>query len=388
MAAQLDDIRVPITLLTGFLGAGKTTLLNHLIQDPQAGRVAVIMNEFGDVRLDHDLIETTTAETILMPSGCLCCTIRGDLADCLISLLDRREQGELAFDRVVIETTGIADPGPILHALVLNQALAGTVRMDGVVTLADAATGLGVLDRQFEARHQIAMADLIVLSKTDLVTADQLARFEQRLRQINPTAQRLLADHGRVPMGRLFGLSALRRTATPQTLTDWLGSTPEPADPLAGVSGLSGVPGLSGLKTNKTASAPLPGAGANRPAQHGHQIVSASIEVTDPIPPRVFDTWLDRLIAMKGPDVLRVKGLVHVQDLQWPFVFHGVQHVFDAPVPLTSWTGDDTISRVVVIARDMTEAELMASLETLRLTSEETKKKEHARMVKTAEIPF
>ena len=169
------DERIPVTLLTGFLGAGKTTLLNHLINDPEAGRIAVIMNEFGAAGLDHDLIEASTEETILMQSGCLCCTFRGDIAKTLGKLMARKQSGELSFDRIVIETTGIAEPAPIVHTLVVDQLMPHYYRMDGIVTVADAATGAGTLKSQVEAVNQIALADLIVVTKTDLVSDADLA---------------------------------------------------------------------------------------------------------------------------------------------------------------------------------------------------------------------
>lgn len=355
---QNEDDRIPVTLLTGFLGAGKTTLLNHLISDPQAGRIAVIMNEFGDVGLDHDLIEESTEETILMQSGCLCCTIRGDLAKTLCSLMARRKRGELAFDRVVIETTGIADPGPILLGMVMDRAIVSHYRTDGVVTLVDAATGPGTLDAQFEAVNQIAVADLIVLSKTDLVSEAELSWFETRIAAINGTARRIRADHGKVAIADLLGLSAMRPDVTTQGISDWLGADLPAPDPLAGVSGLSAA-------ASQPPAVPLPNAGS--PAHHDHRISSASVEVKTPIPSSVFDFWLETLMALKGPDILRMKGIVHVEGMDWPFVFHGVQQIFDAPVPLKSWSGDDTTSRVVVIARDMSEADLNASLDTLRM---------------------
>ena len=356
-----QDHRVPVTLLTGFLGAGKTTLLNHLIRDPEAGRIAVIINEFGDVGLDHDLIEESTEETILMPSGCLCCTIRGDLLKTLGRLIARRNRGELAFERIVIETTGIADPGPILQSLALDNIVAPYFRMDGVVTLADTATGTRTLGTQPEAVNQIAMADLIVLSKTDLVSDTDLARFEAQIARINSTAQRVKADKGRVPGGILFGLTALRPGATTQDVSDWLGVATRRPDPLAGLSGLAPRP-----------SAAMPLTDAPTPAHFDHRIASASIEVTHPIPANVFDYWLDNLVARKAPELLRVKGIVHLEDLEWPFVFHGVQHIFDAPVPIKTCTEEDTTSRVVIIARDTEVGELEASLETLRLRATPT----------------
>ncbi|MEL6197641.1 MAG: GTP-binding protein [Pseudomonadota bacterium] len=352
---EIEDDRVPVTLLTGFLGAGKTTLLNHLIRDPDAGRIAVIMNEFGDVGLDHDLIEEVTEDTILMHAGCLCCSIRGDLAKTMILLLSRKKRGELDFDRVVIETTGIADPGPILNTIVTDRMIAPNFRTDGVVTLADAATGLQTLDTQFEAVRQIAMADLIILTKTDLVTLEERERYERRLQDINGSAPRVSAEHGRVPTGNLFGLSAMRRGATPKDVADWLGA---------------------------------PSHEAHDEDRHGNRIQSASIEVSDPIPANVFDLWLDTLMALRGPNILRIKGIVHVQGVDWPFVFHGVQHIFETPVPLKSWSGKGTTSRAVVIARDMAKADLQVSLDMLRMRQKEAETPVAGMMADTNEMPF
>ncbi|UWR66408.1 GTP-binding protein [Phaeobacter inhibens] len=380
----MDGQRVPVTLLTGFLGAGKTTLLNHLIRDPQAGRIAVVMNEFGDVGLDHDLIEEATEETVLLQSGCLCCAILGDLAKTLGGLIENRSAGTIQFDRVVIETSGIADPGPIVHTLASDFQIAQAFRLDGVVTLADAATGMKTLDQQFEAIHQVAMADVLILSKTDLVEPFDLSRFENRLEGINASARRIRADHGRIPVGALFGLSAMREGVTTSDVDKWLGMTPELAkpDPLAGLSGFAATPAAS-MTFNPSAPA--------RHAHHDHRINSASIEVTEPIPANVFDFWLDTLIALKGPNILRMKGILHVEGLQYPFVFHGVQHIFDAPVPLKNWSGADTTSRVVIIARDMPEADLKASLDMLLMRpAESTASKDLASgmMVETIDMPF
>ncbi|MEM6638184.1 MAG: GTP-binding protein [Pseudomonadota bacterium] len=349
---EIQDKRVPVTLLTGFLGAGKTTLLNQLIRDPEAGHVAVIINEFGDVGLDHDLIEEVTEEVMLLRSGCLCCSIRGDLGKTLATLIARRMNGKLNFDRVVIETTGIADPGPILHTLVVDEFIAPHYRMDGVVTLADAATGPFTLDTNIEALNQVAVADLLVLTKTDLVSADEFGRFEARLDGLNKTAKRVRANHGQIPTGMLFGLSAMQPGATSEDIEVWLGSA-----------------------TGQTAHS-KPGHHADT---HGHGVhhhhesrfCSVSIEVPDPIPANVFDFWLDTLIALRGPNILRIKGIAHIEDIAWPFVFHGVQHIFDPPVPLKSWTGMDKTSRVVVIARDIDREDLEASLAMLRMQPSE-----------------
>lgn len=344
---------IPVTLLTGFLGAGKTTLLNRLLRDPVAGRIAVVVNEFGDAGLDHDLIEKSAEDVVLMPGGCVCCSIRGDLSKTLISLLARRARDELVFDRVVIETTGLADPGPIHHTLLVDPVLAPNYVLDGTVTVVDAVLGAATLDSHAEAQAQVAMADRIVLSKRDLADAAVLAALEARLDRLNPGTPRIMAERGAVPAGSLWGLGALRRPMPPDHALAWLA---QPAtDPLAGLSGLAATP-----------PKPIePGA----PSHHAtdNRITTASVTVPDPIPAEVFDFWLDTLIALRGANILRLKGIAHIEAAPHPFVFHGVQHIVEPPVPLESWPAGDTTSRVVIIARDVPKSDLEESLSLLTL---------------------
>lgn len=351
------DRRLPVTLLTGFLGAGKTTLLNAVLRDKTGPKTAVIVNEFGEAGLDHDLIEAVDEEIVLMRSGCLCCSIRGDLSRTMQDLVARRQLGRISFDRVVIETTGLADPAPILQTLLMDPYLAENLRMDGVVTVADAAMGPDTLNRQFEAVSQIAMADLVVISKSDLVTQNALQAFEARLRSINQIARIIHSDQGVAPSASLWGLSGLRSHVTPSHVLTWLTpqDTDADADPLKNLSGLAPVD--------------APTAAAH---PHDARIGSASIILHDPLPATAFDLWLDTLISLRGPDILRVKGIVHIEDISLPFVFHGVQHLFDPPVPLHDWPGGDRCSRIVIIARDMTRPELTRSLDMLRACQPET----------------
>lgn len=340
--------RVPVTLLTGFLGAGKTTLLNAVISDANGPKIAVIVNEFGEAGLDHDLIEAVDEDVVLMQSGCLCCSIRGDLSRTLQNLVSRKQDGLVAFDRVVIETTGLADPGPILQTFVADRFLANEFHMDGVITVVDAATGPDTLNRQFEAVSQVAMADLLLLSKTDLTPESDTHAFETRLRALNQTAKILKTDRGVVPTTSLWGLTGMRPQKTFNQAMSWLTPTAT-SDPLDN---------LSGFAPTDPPSADL--------HKHDARIGSASIILDDPIPIAAFDLWLDTLIMLRGPDILRVKGIVHLEGIEKPFVFHGVQHLFDPPVPLKDWQGGDRQSRIVVIARDMTRAELVHSLNVLR----------------------
>ncbi|SLN53251.1 CobW family GTP-binding protein [Ruegeria meonggei] len=344
------DRRIPITVVTGFLGAGKTTLLNTVLSETSAGKIAVIVNELGEAGLDHDLIETVEDEIVMMQSGCLCCSIRGDLSGTIANLIERRDDGALRFERIVIETTGLADPGPILQALLVDPELAKATRMDGLVTVVDAANGPTTLDAQIEAVSQVAMADLILLSKTDLVSPAVADALSDRLKSLNPSAQIKRPVGGCFKLDILWGLSGLRKDIDPKEAIAWTSAAqPREPDPLGNLSGFSRP------KTTQMAMSP-----------HDTRISSASIVLNAPLKDAAFDLWLDTLIALKGPDILRVKGIVFLQGLETPFVFHGVQHIFDPPVPMKNWDGDDRRSRIVVITRDLGRPELQRSLDMLR----------------------
>lgn len=302
----MDMERVPITLLTGFLGAGKTTVLNAVLADNTAGRVAVIVNEFGEAGLDHDLIEESSEDIVLMRSGCLCCSVRGDLSNTVAGLFARRQAGEIAFERIVIETTGLADPAPILHTLNMDRFLVYSTCMDGIVTVADAANGAATLDAQFEAVSQAAMADVIALSKTDLVSSAKIQDFEDRLQALNPGVRILRSVKGHGLAGALWGLSAVDPKTTKQDVLFWMNSEQPAPDPLAN---------LSDFAVEQNTSKPLP--------KHDTRIGTASVVLDDPVPDVAFDLWLDTLIALRGPDILRVKGIIFLEGLEAPFFFTG-----------------------------------------------------------------
>jgi G3E family GTPase len=352
---------IPVTLLTGFLGSGKTTLLNHLLTDPEAGRVAVVINEYGDVGLDHDLIVEASEEMVLLESGCICCSVRGDLVRALAGLAEGHRAGKLGFDRVVIETTGLADPGPILHTLLVDDTLNESFRLDGVVTTADCAVGARTLDRQFEAVNQIAMADRIVLTKTDLALPAERRLFEARLAQINPGAARVVAEMGRVPQGALFGIGTMDDAAAPDATLAWVNAAAYPAPkPVDLAKGWGNEPshGLFGARQGISLAA--------SPQRHDDRITSVSASFPDPIAADIFDLWLESLINMRGQDILRMKGIVFIDGADDPFALHGVQHVFHPPMTLKNWPKTDRTSRIVVIGRDLPPDLLSDSLDVLR----------------------
>lgn len=363
--------RVPLTLVTGYLGAGKTTLLNALLRDPSSGRIAVVVNEFGDVGLDHDLIVESTEETVLLSSGCMCCTVRGDLVQALERLLDERAAGKLNFDRIVLETTGLADPAPILHSIIVTPKLAALLKMDGVVTLCDAVNGAKTLDAGFESVSQVAMADVVVVSKTDLVSASVLAGFQARLTALAPGARQLIGNSGVVRTSDLFDLGPPEVDGDLSGAVGWVNASayPKAALPLAPAFPVEqpagtthGLFGLGGGSRPPVIPMPV--------ARHDDRIASVSAEFDEPIHPLMLDIWLETLLSAVGPQVLRLKAVIWAEGFATPFVIHGVQHIMDPPIRLKSWSGIDRKSRVVLIGRDLSREALVDSLDVLRTKPE------------------
>jgi G3E family GTPase len=327
---------IPVSVLTGFLGSGKTTLLANLLRHPDFSRTAVVINEFGEVGLDHELVEASDESFVQLQTGCLCCTIRGDLVRTLEELLRRRDAGTVPpFERVVIETSGLADPAPILHALIGDTGLAYRLTLAGVVTVVDAVNGLATLERQLEAVKQVAVADRLVLTKTDLLTstADEVIA---RLAAINPSAGLLTAPFGKVDADRLFdiGLDAsyVLRNATP-----WLG-----------------------LDEHSRHEAV-----ADR-HRHDSEISTFAIVANEPIHAVTLTLLLEVLAEHCGGDLLRMKGIVNVVECpERPAVIHGVQHLFHPPTWLPAWPSPDRRSRLVFVVRGIPQAWIETLLEAL-----------------------
>ena len=333
---------IAVHVITGFLGSGKTTLLQQLLDSPELGDTAVLINEFGEVGLDHLLLEQVDEDIVMLESGCVCCTIRGDLGVAIRDLLARRDSGVIPpFRRLVIETTGLADPVPILYTLMTEPGVNDRCVLGSVITTVDAVNGTLHLARQPESTKQAAVADRLVITKTDIADPVETAALEARLARLNPSARILHAPFSEFDADALLAGSAYDPQAKGADVRHWLD---EEAYRDAGDHDHHHAPDVN---------------------RHDEHIGAFCLTFDKPIDWTAFGVWLTMLLHRRGEDVLRVKGLLNVDDaLAGPVVVHGVQHVIHPPAHLDAWPDDDRRSRLVFITRDIGRDEIEASLST------------------------
>jgi len=342
MPEARDNPRIPVAVLTGFLGSGKTTLLRRLLVDPSMDRTAVLINEFGEIGLDHLLVKSVLEGAVVLQNGCICCTLRTDLQEGIADLIDGRSQGQFPeFDRIVVETTGLADPAPIAQTLLIDPMLRNQVRLANIVTTVDAVLGEDQLRTHGESLRQAAVADRLVITKSDIAEPGKVAALKRALARLNRTAR--ITDINFDP----FNANALLT----EGVTDAATKLDEVRHWLANIDEADHDHDHAGHDSD-----------SHLGSQHSQDIKSFSLRIEEDIDWTAFGVWLTALLHRHGPKVLRVKGLLRVSDAAGPIVLHGVQHVIHPPVHLEEWPDGDHASRIVFVVQGIEPALLHRSL--------------------------
>ena len=351
--------KTPVTVLTGYLGAGKTTLLNRILTEDHGKKYAVIVNEFGEIGIDNDLVVGADEDVFEMNNGCVCCTVRGDLIRVVAGLMKRQRPGKPAFDAIIVETTGLADPGPVAQTFFVDEDVKAKTQLDSVTALVDAKHVMARLDDSKEAREQVAFADRIILNKVDLVTDAELAEVERRLRRLNPLAPITRATRADVPLDQVLGLGGF-------DLGRILDINPQFANPAHGEEGH--------VHDEHCGHDHHAHDHARHDHDHGHShgarghaheddIKGISLSLERPMDGQKFTAWLDRLLGEQGQNILRAKGIIDVNGEDRRLVFQAVHMILEGDLQREWGPNERRWSRAVFIGRDLDEAALKAGFE-------------------------
>lgn len=312
--------KIPVTILTGYLGAGKTTLLNRILTEKHNQKIAIIVNEYGEVGIDNQLVVNSDEEILEMNNGCICCTVRGDLIRILKTLMFSMEQGKVHFDRVLIETTGLADPAPVAQTFFMDELLAEAFEVDSIITVVDCKHVTKHLDDHDEAQEQIAFADVVILNKTDIVSEENLKELEARITNINPAAKRLHAQNCNVELKDILGIHTFdvnhKLEVDPHFLED------------------------------------------HHHHDHDDKVSSIAFRENRPLDLDKVERWISQLIQEKGEDLLRYKGILHVKGIQERIVFQGLHMLFSGRADRRWREQEDRVSELVFIGKDLNKKEL------------------------------
>ncbi|MCV6639196.1 GTP-binding protein [Candidatus Albibeggiatoa sp. nov. NOAA] len=355
---------LPVSVITGFLGSGKTTLLNRLLRHPDMQKSAVVVNEFGEVGIDNLLIESATEDVMIMDGGCVCCTIRGDLVETLANLYEKRQNGEVTyFERVIIETTGLADPAPIIHTLLDDETLKSKYHLDSVLSTVDCVYAQQQFEEFYETVKQAAVADRVILTKTDLVKPEVVEQVKLRLNTLNPGAMMLESVNGNVDVKQLFSAGLYNPTTKSLDVQQWLQAEAY-HEPHTHHHEAHHDHGHHEHHHHHHEGQQFDYSYHDQ-IRHDEYIQSFCLEYDKPLAWKTLNMWFQQLTALRGKDLLRIKGLVYTEETELPVVVQGVQHIFQPPTTLDKWPKPQPLTQIVFITRNIQKAVLEKMLDIL-----------------------